>query len=113
MGRSLEYQGYIGKVEFDDEANVFHGEVINARDVITFEGTCVEEIRREFVESIEDYLEFCAARGEEPEKPFSGKIPFRTSPEIHRKIFIRARQEGTSMNEWLNRIVEKEFTHGS
>jgi len=34
----MEYKGYIGKVEFDDEAEIFHGEVINTRDVITFQG---------------------------------------------------------------------------
>jgi len=68
----MEYKGYFGKVEFDDEANIFHGEVINLRDVITFEGKTVEEIREAFHESIDDYLEFCAARGEDPEKPYSG-----------------------------------------
>ena len=35
----MEYKGYVGKVEFDDEAGIFHGEVINTRDVITFQGT--------------------------------------------------------------------------
>jgi hypothetical protein len=34
----MEYQGYIGKVDFDDEAAVFHGEVKSTRDVITFQG---------------------------------------------------------------------------
>ena len=49
----IEYKGYIGRVEFDDEAGIFHGEVINTRDVITFEGTCVEEIQREFRASVD------------------------------------------------------------
>lgn len=34
----MEYKGYIGKVEFDNEAGLFHGEVTNLRDVVTFEG---------------------------------------------------------------------------
>ena len=72
----MEYKGLSGKVEFDDEANVFHGEVINLRDVITFEGKTVEELREVFHESIDDYLEFCAARGEDPEKPYPGKSSF-------------------------------------
>jgi predicted HicB family RNase H-like nuclease len=25
----MEYKGYVGRVEFDDEVGVFHGEVIN------------------------------------------------------------------------------------
>lgn len=31
----MEYKGYIGVVEFDDEAGIFHGEVVNTRDVIS------------------------------------------------------------------------------
>ena len=38
----MEYKGYIGKVEYDDEAGIFHGEVIDLRDVITFQGESVE-----------------------------------------------------------------------
>jgi hypothetical protein len=33
-----EYKGYLGKVECDDEAGIFHGEFIDSRDVITFQG---------------------------------------------------------------------------
>ena len=34
----MQHKGYTGKVEFDDEAEIFHGEVIGLRDVITFQG---------------------------------------------------------------------------
>ena len=64
----MKYKGYEGVVEFDDEANIFHGEISNIRDVVTFQGTTVEEIRRAFEESVEDYLAFCKERGEEPDK---------------------------------------------
>jgi predicted HicB family RNase H-like nuclease len=70
----MEYKGYDGKVEFDDEASVFHGDVVNIRDVITFQGKRVAELRKAFRDSVEDYLAFCAKRGEEPDKPFSGQF---------------------------------------
>ena len=63
------YKGYRGYAEFDEEAGVFHGEVLNTRDVITFEGQSVEDLRKAFRESVDDYLEFCATLGEQPEKP--------------------------------------------
>jgi len=103
----MEYKGYIGKVEFDSEAEVFHGEVINIRDVITFEGDSVEELKRAFEDSVDDYLEFCAARGEDPEKPFSGKFVVRLSPETHRKAFLKARLSDKSLNSWVNEVLEK------
>ncbi len=68
----MEYQGYIGRVEFDDESDIFHGEVINTRDVITFQARSVDDLRKAFHDSVDDYLTFCAERGEKPEKPFSG-----------------------------------------
>ena len=60
----LEYKGYTGHVEFDDEAGLFHGEVLDTRDVITFQGISVEQLEQAFRESIDDYLEFCAERNE-------------------------------------------------
>ena len=67
----MEYKGYNATVEFDDEAEIFHGEVALVRDVITFQGTSVDELRQAFRDSIEEYLEWCAERGEAVEKPMS------------------------------------------
>jgi len=103
----MEYKGYIGKVEFDSKAEIFHGEVINIRDVITFEGSSVEELNQAFRDSVDDYLEFCTLRGEEPEKPFSGKFVIRLSPELHREAFIKARLSDKSLNSWVSEVLEK------
>ena len=54
----LKYKNYIGHVMFDDEASIFHGE-INICDVITFQGTTVNEIPKAVVDPIKDYLAFC------------------------------------------------------
>jgi predicted HicB family RNase H-like nuclease len=66
----MTYKSYQAIVELDEEAGVLHGEVINTRDVITFQGSSVKELKRAFEESVDDYLEFCASRGQEPEEPF-------------------------------------------
>ncbi|MFB1491011.1 MULTISPECIES: toxin-antitoxin system HicB family antitoxin [unclassified Thiocapsa] len=65
----MEYKGYIGRVALDDAAGLFHGEVINARDVVTFHGTSAEDIMREFRASIDVYLDFCAEQGKETRSP--------------------------------------------
>lgn len=102
----MEYKGYVAKVEFDDEADIFYGEVINLRDVITFQGDTVAELRRAFQDSVEDYLAFCAERGEEPEKPYSGKLSIRMDPELHRKISIKAQTTKKSLNSWISETLE-------
>ena len=103
----MEYKGYFAKVEFDDDANIFHGEVINLRDVITFEGESVNELKIAFRESVDDYLAFCAERGEEPEKPYSGKFVVRVEPELHKNITIEARKKGKSLNVWVKDVLYK------
>ena len=102
----MEYKGYIGKVEIDDEAGILHGEGINIRDVVTFEGLTVEELNQAFRDSIEDYLAFCAQRGESPEKPFSGKFVVRLPAELHRKAYIKAKLSDKSLNRWIKEMLE-------
>jgi predicted HicB family RNase H-like nuclease len=103
----MEYKGYTGKIEIDDEAGILHGEVLNLRDVITFEGKTLEEIRQAFKDSIDDYLEFCATHGESPEKPFSGRLVIRISPELHRDIYVRSKIAEKSLNNWIREALEK------
>jgi predicted HicB family RNase H-like nuclease len=103
----MEYKGYFAKVEFDDDANIFHGEVINLRDVITFEGETVKKLKKAFQDSVDDYLDFCAERGENPEKPYSGKFVVRVEPELHKNITIEARKAGKSLNVWVSDTISK------
>lgn len=100
----MTYKGYEGTVKFDEDAHLFHGDVINTRDVITFQGSSVDELEKAFRDSIDDYLEFCANRGEEPEKPFSGKFVVRVDPRLHKAIALAARRQGKSINSY---VVEK------
>ncbi len=97
----MEYKGYIGHVTFDDEADIFYGDVVNTRDIITFQGKSVEEIRNAFHESVDVYLEWCKERNKAPDKPFSGKFMVRISPSLHRSIFLSAKHEGKSLNRWI------------
>ena len=104
----LKYKGYIGHVQFDEEAEIFHGEVINTRDVITFQGDSVKTIKKEFKASIDDYLEFCEQRGEKPERVFSGKFNIRLNPALHREVFVAAKKAGVSLNTWIAKAIDHE-----
>lgn len=108
----IEYKGYTAKVDFDDEAEIFHGEIIGIKDVVTFQGKTAKELKKALKDSVDDYLDFCRERGEAPDKPFTGKFVVRLSPELHRKIYVSAKLSGESINAWLNEklssLVEKE-----
>jgi predicted HicB family RNase H-like nuclease len=107
----MEYKGYFGSVTFDSENDVFHGEVIGIRDVITFQGKSVVELRRAFRDSVNDYLAFCQERGESPDKPLSGRFVLRIPPELHRKVHTLASKAGQSLNSWIAARLENEVEH--
>ena len=97
----MTYKGYHGAFEYDPEADIFHGEVVNLSDVITFQGRSIDELKQALEDSIEDYLEFCAERGKTPEKPYSGRFNVRLEPELHQRIALEAATAGKSLNGWV------------
>jgi predicted HicB family RNase H-like nuclease len=103
----LKYKGYTGVVQFDDEAMIFHGEVMGLRDIITFRGTTPEEIKKEFETSIDGYLDWCHELGQEPEKPFSGNIHLRLQPDLHAKLVAEAKFKGISLNNFINQTLRR------
>ena len=100
-------------LELDGEKGVFLGSVMNTRDVITFQGSSVEELQMEFEASVDFYLEVCARHHCEPEKPASGKFVVRIAPEMHRQLISLAARESKSLNtvvrETLQERVQQEL----
>ncbi len=106
----IEYKGYIGEVNFDSEARIFHGEIINTRDVITFQGKTVDEIEIAFQESVDDYIKWCLEEGVSPEKPYSGRFNLRLSPEVHKEVAITAKKMKISINKFVEKAIMDELT---
>ena len=96
----MNYQGHQAAVTFDEEAD-------NTRDVITFQGRSVDELRTAFKDSVDEYLKFCEERGREPDKPFSGRVALRIPLSLHRTASSAAHAEGKSLNSWLTEAVER------
>jgi len=101
----MKHKGYTGHAAFDDEADLFHGELMGLRDVITFQGKSVAELRAAFIESVDDYIDFCKKQGREPEKPFSGRFNLRLSTEEHQLCAIKAAEKGKSLNAWIRDAI--------
>ncbi len=97
----MEYKGYIGKVDFDAEAGIIHG------DVITFQGDSVAAVKQAFHESVDDSLKFCQTRGEPPVKPFSGQFVTRIPPDLHRQVNVAAVLAGKSLNAWVTEQLQQ------
>ena len=75
-------------------------------------GATMEEAVIHAKEAIAVYLESLKARGEAVPKPlaeqkFTGKIPLRIDPNLHRDLVVKAQIEGTSLNKYIERTLKK------
>jgi predicted HicB family RNase H-like nuclease len=108
----MKYKGYTGRItSVDERLGLLHGEVVGLTDVVTFEGKSAEELVQAFHDSVDDYLEFCAERAEEPEKPCSGKFLVRITPGMHRKAVLAARKAKESLNAWVGSAIKAHLEH--
>ncbi len=101
----MKYKGYTGSVEYDPDDRIFHGTVDDITDIVTFQGDSVEELETAFRDSVDEYVDFCAEQGVEPQRPCSGKFVLRVSPELHREAAAAARTQDESLNGWITGAI--------
>jgi predicted HicB family RNase H-like nuclease len=106
MKNTITYKNFIGSISFSSEDEVFHGKIEGIDDLVTFEGTTVEELKNAFQEAVEDYLETCAEIGKKPGKSYKGTFNVRIKPELHQKIARKAMVKGYSLNQFVEKALE-------
>ena len=107
MTNIMTYKGYSARIGYDDEDGIFTGRIAGIRDGVGFHADNVNALREAFHEAVEDYLEMCARIGKKPQKPYSGRMMFRVSPEVHRKAALAAELSGKSLNQWAEDVLER------
>ncbi len=103
----MEYRGYHGTVVPDLEEGDLHGEVLYIMDTLSYRGETIPEMEKAFRETVDHYLAFCAERGMEPNKPFTGTVTLRIDKDLHREAQAAADAAGVSLNKWIGAMVEK------
>ena len=103
----MECRGFHATVTYDPKADVFRGQTIDTREPVTFHGESVDELQAGFQSAIDAYLELCAERNLEPDKRFSGRIPLRVTPDVHRAATEAAKAAGMSLNAWITEQLEQ------
>lgn len=106
MNTMLEYKGYHATIEYDADDEIFVGKVFGIADSLNFHGTSIDELKKMFEQSIENYLEFCKEVGKEPDKEFKGSFNIRITPELHRKATLAATAEKITLNQYVLRAIE-------
>lgn len=103
--KAMTYRGYAARIEYSEEDECFVGHVAGIKDIISFHGESVTEIRAAFHEAVDFYLTTCTERGEEPNKPYSGKVLLRIDPALHAQIAMHAQALGKSINQYASEVL--------
>ena len=106
----IKYREYIGSIHYSMEDEVFYGKVQGIEDLVSFEGSTVNEIKESFQEAVDDYLELCREAGKKPEKSYKGTFNVRVSPDLHKKAARRSMETGISLNKLVEEALRDKLT---
>jgi len=104
---TMEYKGYIARVEYDGEDEIFVGKLLGLRALVSFHAETVAKLKREMQLAVDEYLASCEKRGETPEKPMSGQFALRMPPEVHGRAAVFAEASGKSLNQLITDLLEE------
>lgn len=103
--KTLSYKNYTGSVDFDEVDNLLFGTVLGIRSTIMYEGKTIKELKKDFMEAVDQYLLSCKQDGIQAEIPFKGSFNVRIDPELHKLATIKAKQENISLNKLIEKAV--------
>ena len=103
----MSVDGYHAKIEYDEELDLFRGEILGLNGGADFYGKNPKELRAEFKKSLNVFLEVCKEKGIEPRRQFSGKFNLRIPPELHERLAIEAQAQGKSINSLAQEALQE------
>jgi predicted HicB family RNase H-like nuclease len=106
MNNTMQYRGYTASMGFDADDKIIVGRVLDIDDIVTFHGASVAEFETHFHTVVDDYIAACETLGSEPERPASGRLMLRVSPEVHAASLKAAAMSGTSLNRWAEQALK-------
>lgn len=106
MKNVMKYKGYWAEIMYSDEDECFCGVIEGLEhDSISFEGTTVKELKKDFKGAIDDYLKLCKEMDKEPEKQCKGSLNVRLGVELHNKAKMKSIENNISINELIKNAV--------
>ncbi len=109
----LKYKGFIGSVHYAADDRVFYGKVEGINDLISFEGSSVDDLEEGFKYMVDEHIKDCEKKKTPIEKSYKGNLNIRLSPDLHKKAAYNATLKGISLNQYINDAIKKEIESNS
>ena len=104
---TMKYKGQLGSIEHDLEQGLLYGKLLFINDLVTYQADNLRDLQKEFKISVDEYLADCERLGIEPNRPFKGSFNIRIGRELHRRLAMKAADEGMGLNEAVQHAVER------
>ena len=111
MANTIEYNGYIGSIEYSPEDKCFFGKLEMIDDIVTFEAHTAQELEENFHNAVDEYIATCKTLGREPQKVYKGVFNVRIDPKLHKKVYKEAMKAGMSLNAFVQQVLKNEVSH--
>lgn len=108
MNNILTYKEFIGSVNYSAPDHCFFGKIEGINDLITFEGTTVDELENAFREMVNLHIEDCQQEGKPVEKSYKGSFNVRISRDLHKKAAQTAITKGITLNQLVKKAISRE-----
>jgi predicted HicB family RNase H-like nuclease len=111
MRTTLQHRDYDGSVEYSAEDKMLHGRVLGIRDMISYGGTSIRELDRNFRDAIDDYIASCEKRGKQPNIPYKGSFNVRVAMELHQRAARYAEEHRIALNAVVQKALSEYLAH--
>jgi predicted HicB family RNase H-like nuclease len=106
MKNMLRYKGFIGTAEMSEEDDVFFGKVIGISDLVSYEGATVKDLKKDFKEAVDSYIDLCKRHNKTIQKSMTGNFNVRINPELHQLASCAAAEKGVSLNKVVQEAIQ-------
>jgi len=104
----LNYKGYKGSIEYSEADNCLFGKVLGlTNSLILYEGNSLDELKEDFNNGIDHYLEHCKEDGILPETPYRGILNIHIPSATYSRIATYAENHGISINSFIRDSIER------
>ncbi|WP_462267265.1 type II toxin-antitoxin system HicB family antitoxin [Mucilaginibacter sp.] len=107
----IQYKGYYATVHFSADDEIFFGKILGIDDLVSFEGSSVQELKAAFEEAVEDYLETCLALNKAPGKTYKGTFNVRVPATLHKEAAVFAAVRNITLNEFVKVALSYTLQH--
>lgn len=104
---TLNHKGFIGVFNYIEDEDILFGKIEGIRDLVTFEGESIQEVKAAFKYMVEEYIAHCKEVGKEPLKSFKGSFNVRLPVDLHRDAALKAVSNNMNLNQFVQKAIEK------